>query len=102
MSQSVGYGHAGPNGKYRCRCCGYYTLSEMASGTYEICGVCFWEDDPVQDFDPDYAGGANTPGLTEARRNFKQFGACERRLLEHARPPRDDERPPADSPWPMP
>jgi 1-acyl-sn-glycerol-3-phosphate acyltransferase len=102
LAQSVGYLHAGPNGKYRCRCCGYYILDEMATGTYEICHVCFWEDDPVQDYDPDYADGANKPSLNEARRNFKQFGACERRLLEHVRPPRDDERPPADSPWPMP
>ena len=96
LAASVGYLHAGANGKFRCRCCGYYTLDEMATGTYEICPVCFWEDDPVQDYDPDYAGGANEPSLNEARRNFKQFGASEARLLEHVRPPRQDEIPPSD------
>ena len=77
LSQSVGYLHAGPNGKFRCRCCGYYTLDEMATGSYEICPVCFWESDPIQDYDPDYAGGANKASLNEARRNFARFGAAE-------------------------
>jgi len=28
---------------YSCPCCGYLTLPER--GAYDICPVCFWEDD---------------------------------------------------------
>ena len=80
--------------RYPCRCCGYYTLDEEPVGSYEICPVCFWEDDPVQDRDPEFAGGANEPSLNEARRNFRELGACEARLLPYVRPPRQDELPP--------
>ncbi|WP_198674015.1 CPCC family cysteine-rich protein [Chitinophaga alhagiae] len=38
-----------------CPCCGYITLSER--GGYEICPICFWEDDPHQFSEPDYQGG---------------------------------------------
>lgn len=34
--------------KHKCPCCGYYTFDEKPSGTYDICEVCFWEDDPIQ------------------------------------------------------
>jgi hypothetical protein len=44
---------------YLCRCCGFLTLSDPSYGSYEICPVCFWEDDPVQNEDPSNAGGAN-------------------------------------------
>lgn len=46
--------------KYKCKCCGYYTLSEKPldhngyPGTFEICPVCFWEDDSIQYKNPDY------------------------------------------------
>jgi hypothetical protein len=46
------------------------TLPEPPPGTYEICGVCGWEDDPVQFDDPDYAGGANGASLREWRARF--------------------------------
>ena len=46
-----------------CPCCGYPTLSEEPPGTYEICPVCFWEDDPVQFNDPSFAGGAGSAHL---------------------------------------
>jgi hypothetical protein len=61
---------------FTCPCCGYRTLSEFP-GSYEICHVCFWEDDPVQILDPWYAGGANKPSLIEAQKNFEWFGACD-------------------------
>ncbi len=51
-----------------CPCCGSYTLSEV--GAYEICPVCFWEDDPVQLSDPTYSGGANQDSLNKARENW--------------------------------
>lgn len=54
--------------KFRCPCCGNYTLYEKPPGTYEVCEVCDWEDDEVQYNDPSYLGGANTVCLNEARK----------------------------------
>lgn len=51
-----------------CPCCGSRVLTTL--GAYEICDVCGWEDDPLQSADPDYAGGANTLSLNQARREF--------------------------------
>lgn len=45
--------------RFACPCCGYKTYLEEPGGTYLICAVCFWEDDPVQLSDPDFEGGAN-------------------------------------------
>lgn len=48
-----------------CPCCG--RLSIIHVGTYEICEVCGWEDDPFQSENPDYPGGANELSLNQAR-----------------------------------
>ena len=81
-----------PN-RFACPCCGYLTLPAKASGTFKICQVCFWEDDPVQLRDPHYAGGANEVSLNEARRHFAAFGASELRFKSYVRPLLPDERP---------
>ena len=54
---------------HACRCCGATTISEP--GGYEICDVCGWEDDPVQNQDPNYAGGANDMSLRNARAHWE-------------------------------
>ncbi len=77
--------------KYRCPCCGYYTLSVRPKGYYDICPVCFWENDPVQLGRPDYAGGANGVSLNQARANYRQFGAVTADALRYVRKPRVDE-----------
>ncbi len=51
-----------------CPCCDTATISER--GEYEVCGLCGWEDDPVQSEDPDYAGGANRLSLNQARQEW--------------------------------
>jgi hypothetical protein len=81
------------NQAYACPCCSYLTLASAQRDSYDICPVCFWEDDPVQFADPDYWGGANKPSLNEARVNFAAFGASERRVLPHVRRPRPEEMP---------
>ena len=53
-----------------CPCCGYLTLSDWFSGSWEICSVCNWEDDDVQFRNPDYEGGANRESLNQARARF--------------------------------
>jgi hypothetical protein len=78
-------------GKYRCPCCNYRTLDER--GGYDICQVCFWEDDGQDDHDADeIRGGPNgTLSLTQARQNFKQFKVADKRFISNVRPPRQDE-----------
>ena len=74
-------------GKYTCACCGYKTLAAGSPGTYDICDICFWEDDPLQFEDPDYKIGANRVCLRQAQKNFINFGACEPDMTEHVRKP---------------
>jgi hypothetical protein len=80
--------------RYRCPCCGCRTLDER--GGCDICPVCFWEDDGQDDADADadtVRGGPNGRlSLTQARANYREFGACERRHREHVRPPLPHER----------
>jgi anaerobic ribonucleoside-triphosphate reductase len=45
----------------KCACCGFLTLPE--DSLFEICPICGWQDDPVQNDDPDYSGGANSQSL---------------------------------------
>jgi hypothetical protein len=79
--------------KYPCSCCSFLTLTSPETGSYEICPVCFWEDDPVQNEDIDYTGGANEVPLTVARNSFIDFGASERRFIQNVRPPMLSELP---------
>jgi Cysteine-rich CPCC len=78
---------------FSCPCCGYLTLDEAPPGTYAICKVCFWEDDPVQFADPDSDGGANAVSLNQARESFRAHGVSERRFAANVRPPLPEERP---------
>ena len=58
---------------------------------YEICKVCFWEDDPHQRKDQTNDGGANKVSLVEARKNYQDFGACEAAMLQYVRKPKSEE-----------
>lgn len=75
-----------------CPCCGYLTFDEQ--GHFDICPVCFWEDDPVQSNDEEYVGRANGISLRQARANFKVLGACEAKFIGNVRAPLPDEIPP--------
>jgi len=77
--------------KYKCICCGNFTLSSEQQGTYEICPVCFWEDDAIQFNDPEYEGGANGISLNRARENYKKIGAISEKYLCKVRKPTEDE-----------
>lgn len=54
-----------------CPCCGYRSLRER--GGYEICRVCFWEDDGTEELGR--VSSPNGMSLQEARTNFQSFGA---------------------------
>lgn len=70
--------------RYTCPCCGYMTLGDWP-GSYEICHVCFWEDDAVQLLDPWYDGGANVPCLIDAQAAFTSCGAMEKRFVKNVK-----------------
>lgn len=55
------------NEKIPCPCCGKTRVDE-----FDICDECFWENDPVQFDDPDFAGGANEMSLNEAREAYRE------------------------------
>jgi hypothetical protein len=76
---------------YPCPCCRLKTLSEKPPGTYEVCPVCYWEDDPVQFENEEYAGGANRVSLLTARENYHAFGACSEEHRSAVRPPTEEE-----------
>lgn len=78
---------------YPCACCGFLTMSESQSGTFEICPVCFWEDDNVQFNNIDFTGGANEESLRKARQNFKKFKASSSKFLKNIRAPLPNEIP---------
>ncbi len=82
---------------YPCPCCGFLTLSEPPPGTYQICAVCWWEDDLVQAQDPHFAGGANVVSLAQAKENYRAFGASDPGDVDIVRKPLPHEYP-VDSP----
>lgn len=76
---------------YRCPCCHHKTLTER--GSYEICPVCFWEDDGQDDLDAAAVkGGPNEKlSLIQARENYLRFGACDLTKKQFVRPPKPEE-----------
>lgn len=82
--------------KYTCPCCGYKTLD--SEHDYDICPICFWEDDSYQYENPHYKGGTNNEiSLYDAQINYKRFGTCDYRCINSVRKPSmDDEK---DTKW---
>jgi hypothetical protein len=76
---------------FACPCCHSLTLD--GRGNFEICPVCYWEDDGQDDEDADVVrGGPNGElSLTQARENYRKFGACDRESVSAVRPPTPEE-----------
>lgn len=70
--------------KYPCPCCGYLVF-DGPPGSYEICPICFWEDDLVQLRFPRMSGGANRVSLIEAQENYFRDGVSELRFRANVR-----------------
>ncbi len=51
---------------YSCPCCGEGIIESL----HDICLICGWEDDEVQNDDESFSGGANKLSLLEHRRDF--------------------------------
>lgn len=60
--------------RFPCPCCAHLTLDEPPPGTWLICELCGWEDDPVQFADVNYDGGANRVSLRQAREFYRTIG----------------------------
>jgi hypothetical protein len=68
----------------------------VTSGTaeYEICEVCLWRHDHVDEAEPDRPPlGPNSVSLTLARQNCTAFGASDPKYVGNVRPPSPDETP---------
>ena len=76
---------------YRCPCCDCLTLCGRAG--YEICPVCYWEDDGQDSHDADEVrGGPNgSLSLTQARESYRRIGATDARFVSSVRRPRPEE-----------
>jgi hypothetical protein len=74
----------------RCPCCYYYTIDSDDEIIVDICPVCFWQYDEVAQDKPDTMLGANTVTLNQARKNFKLFGASEKRFIGRVRKDRNN------------
>lgn len=65
-----------------CPCCSYRTLTRR--GHYDLCPVCFWEDDGGNN--PSLYSSPNHMTLEEGRKNFARFGACSVEHVDHVDP----------------
>lgn len=69
---------------FQCPCCDYFSFKQR--GQYDICKVCFWEDDGLDLDRLDQISGPNHLSLREARKNFATFGACDEKMLKNVIP----------------
>lgn len=60
--------------KFRCPCCGFATLNEQSS--FDICVICWWEDDGQDDPHAGevWCGPNGELSLSVARANFRDHG----------------------------
>ena len=81
------------NQRHPCKCCGYYTfVGTQEDIAWDICPVCFWEND-VFGTDIHTYSGANHMTLAQGQENYRQCGACDPKMLSHVRPPAPEELP---------
>lgn len=76
-----------PSMKYTCKCCGYKTLDSI--GEYQICPVCYWEDDPY--FNVKMDSGSNNMSLLQGQLNYMRDGYCSSQAAKYVRKAKKDE-----------
>ena len=74
------YGANNYTAKAFCPCCDYLSLPQ--NGNYNICPICFWEDDGISIDSENSYSGPNHMSIFEGRENFIKYGACEERCLK--------------------
>jgi len=55
---------------FNCPVCGEYAFDH--DGDNDVCNICGWENDKLQNNKPDYRGGANPDSLNEYRSEWKK------------------------------
>lgn len=80
--------------RYQCRCCGYFTLVGETNEDilWDICPVCFWENDIFEDVSDRYSG-ANHMTLAQGRENYKIYSVCDPKHSSYVRMPQKEELP---------
>ena len=79
------------NKKYSCPCCGYKVFTNPCPGSYDICPICYWEDDQLGYENPLEVQGCNGVSLKAAQENFDNFGACSEDMKVYVRKPKEKE-----------
>jgi len=68
-----------------CACCDYFAVD--SDEDWEICAVCYWEQDPLCLTHPNFPSDANHGlSLCDAQGNFERYGACAERWISRALP----------------
>lgn len=88
------------HGNYACPCCGFHTFGSSPPGTYDVCGICGWEEDctgyleldkqnpdpmgqKISAWDTKWWGYANGDLTIEvARSNFERMGFSTDKITE--------------------
>ena len=65
----------------QCPICGKYEFE--TDGDFDICPICMWENDGLQNHNPDYIGGANKYSLNQSKENYLKTGNVDKN--EHQR-----------------
>jgi hypothetical protein len=80
--------------RYKCICCGYFTLvgAMKEDVAWDICPVCFWEND-VSEENPNVYSGANHMTLAQGRDNYRTYSTCDLKSVASVRPPIAEEMP---------
>ena len=53
---------------YKCKLCGLGDIENI----FDICDYCGWEDDGLQNDEPDYMGGANQMSLNQYKKFWEE------------------------------
>lgn len=67
--------------EYTCPVCGHKTFEH--ENDFNICPVCNWENDGVQEMNPDSTSGANHLSLNQARERFKLHSYIKTNINPH-------------------
>ena len=87
---------ADSSSRHPCPCCGHLALPQ-GPGDYELCPVCFWEDDIAQLRWPMSPDGANGISLMEAQQTYQRIGAMDKEFRRQVRRARRSE--PLEEGW---
>ncbi len=80
--------------RWPCPCCGFLTFPvPREEAMAYICPVCFWENDVFDPGEDDPSDENHGMTLRQGREHYRRWGAVQRDLVPHARPPRPEERP---------